>query len=405
MIKRLRAVFITVTMSMVAVMLALIFFTVFQSTYYDLANHNLQVLQDLDKESFRAPWPDFPEPLPANCFILTLTVEGNIKVTAGYDAIPDPVMQHKLLEMAQQTRDKTGTFYEQGLRFYRMEDPKNISFAFLDVSKEISTMRTLVINCGLICIITLLMCLPVCWMLARAITKPVVTSMKQQQQFLADASHELKTPLTVILTNAELLQCDDFTFAEKEQFARDIHSVARQMRSLVEDMLHLARMEQSTPPEYMEPVCISDLAEECSMLFAPLYYESGRQLHFVADPELWIWGNPAKLQQLIDILLDNANKYSSPGSRVVLRLDRMGGNHCQLSVTSRGKPLSNQQSRDIFKRFYRVDASRTGSGSSGSYGLGLPIALQIAKEHRGKLWCVGKDGSNTFYAVFPLNTH
>jgi signal transduction histidine kinase len=136
-----------------------------------------------------------------------------------------------------------------------------------------------------------------------------------------------------------------------------------------------------------------------------VYYESGRELHYVVEPDIWIWGNEKKLQQMVDILLDNGNKYSSAGSRVTLRLQRQNGNRCLLQVSSRGKTLTSQQCKDIFKRFYRVDSARTESGSTGSFGLGLPIAQQTTREHRGKMWCAGKEGVNTFYAQFPMSNH
>lgn len=402
MIKRLKVIFITVTMVLVAVMLVTIFLLVLQTTYVNLSNRNLQVLEQLDQESFRKPWPDFPEPLPKNCFILTLQVDGTIQVTAGYEDIPVAHLHRKILEEVRKSELRSGVLHDYNLRFYRMDDPDNVSYAFLDVTQEMHAMQALLWNCVIIGAITLVLCFPVCWLLARAITRPAEESMVQQRQFLADASHELKTPLTVILTNAELLQSPEYSFAEKERFAAAIQSVSKQMRIMVEDMLNLARIEHSIQQMTLSQVSLSDLAEESSMLFEPVYYESGRELSFVVEPDLWIWGNEDKIQQLIDILLDNANKYSSPGSRVTLRLSKTG-RHCLLQVSSRGKTLSHQQCKDIFKRFYRVDESRTESGNHGSYGLGLPIAQQIAREYRGKIWCTGKDGTNTFYVQFPFN--
>jgi signal transduction histidine kinase len=405
MIKRLRIVFITVTMFLVTVMVASIFLIVLQTTYSHMSERNLAILQKLDQESFRAPWPDFPEPLPQNCFILTVGVDGSVKVTSGYNNIPDEVIRRLILDKARSSQRRSGFFYDYGLMYYQLNDPENVSYAFLDISDEISTMQTLVINCLIIGLGTLVLCLPVCWLLARAITQPVAYSLAQQRQFLADASHELKTPLTVILTNAELLQSSDFTQQEKLRFSASIQSVAKQMRSLLEDMLNLARLDHSTQDQDLVQVSLSDLAEECCMMFAPVYYESGRDLHYVVEPDIWIWGNEKKLQQMVDILLDNGNKYSSAGSRVTLRLQRQNGNRCLLQVSSRGKTLTSQQCKDIFKRFYRVDSARTESGSTGSFGLGLPIAQQTTREHRGKMWCAGKEGVNTFYAQFPMSNH
>lgn len=403
MIKKLRIVFITVTMFLVAVMLVSIFGVIIFSTYLDLSNNSLQALQELDRESFRSPWPDFPEPLPQNCFILTLYVNGSIRITAGYADTPDAVTQKRILEEARTADTQNGLLRNDGLLFYKMEDPENVSYAFLDVTKEINTMQSLVLNCTIIGLITLILCLPVCWLLARAITLPVANSLEQQRQFLSDASHELKTPLTVILTNSELLQSPDFTNVEKKRFANAIQVVAMQMRELLEDMLHLARAEHDAQSVDTSQTSFSDLVEECCMMFAPVYYESGRELQYMIDPDIWIWGNEKKLQQMVDVLLDNGNKYSSAGSKVTVRLQRQNGNRCLLQVSSRGKTLTSQQCKDIFKRFYRTDTARTSSSSTGGHGLGLPIAQQTAREHHGKMWCVGKDGMNTFYIQFSIS--
>ena len=403
MIKKLRIAFITVTMFLVTVMLVAIFFLVIYSTHQNLFTDSLQVLQDLDRESFRDPWPDFPEPLPANCFVLTMQVDGNIKVTTEHPDLPDILTQKRILEEIRKSGQHHGILYEEQLQFLVLDDPKNASYAFRDIRTEIQALRTLTFTCAIIGIIALIIFFPICWLLARIVTQPVAYSLEQQRQFLADASHELKTPLTVILTNAELIQSNDFTNVEKLRFAHDIQSVARQMRGLLEDMLHLARMDHEAQAIDISQTSFSDLVEECCMMFAPVYFESGRDLQYVIDPDIWVWGNEKKLQQMVDVLLDNGNKYSSPGSKVLVHLQRQNGNRCLLQVSSRGKTLTSQQCKDIFKRFYRTDMARTESGSTGSYGLGLPIAQQTAREHKGKMWCVGKDGVNTFYVQFHIS--
>ena len=111
MIKRLRIVFITVTMFLVAVMLVSIFGSMIFSTQVDLQSTSLQVLQDLDRDSFRSPWPDFPEPLPQNCFILTLHVDGSMEITAGYADIPDTITQKRILEKARSSHKQHDILY------------------------------------------------------------------------------------------------------------------------------------------------------------------------------------------------------------------------------------------------------------------------------------------------------
>ena len=403
MAKRLRIVFVAVTMFLVAVVFVSVFALMMQTVRANLYKENLQTLSWLNQESFRPQQPTFPDPLPPTCMILTLQVDGTIHVTAGHENIPDYQSLQQILKEAQETGEISGILEGHNVYFFRMDDPRNISYAFLDTTPAVSTLRNVLWSSIVIGVIALILFFPVCWLLARAITRPTEEALQQQRQFLMDASHELKTPLTVILTNAEMMQAPEFDQADRLRFAGTIQLVGQQMQELLESMLNLARIEHRSSYKEYTMVSLSDLAEECCMLFAPVYFESGRELDYSIEPKLQVWGDERKLQQIIDILLDNGNKYASPGSQVKLRLSHHGNSHCLLQVTSRGNVLSKQQCRDIFKRFYRADAARTGSGYSGSYGLGLPIAQQIAREHRGKIWCVGKDGQNIFYVQLPLS--
>ena len=110
-------------------------------------------------------------------------------------------------------------------------------------------------------------------------------------------------------------------------------------------------------------------------------------------------GNAAQLRQVVEILLDNARKYAQPGGWVLLTLVRQGGRHCVLSVADPGAPLTPQECRDIFKRFYRVDHARA---MNHSYGLGLAIAARIAEAHRGRIWAESKEDRVTFTVELPV---
>ena len=105
--------------------------------------------------------------------------------------------------------------------------------------------------------------------------------------------------------------------------------------------------------------------------------------------------------QVVDILLDNAQKYGSEHGNTWVSLKRQGTKHCLLTVANEGTPLSARERKDIFKRFYRADTARE---RTGSYGLGLSIAEGIVKAHKGKIWAESKDGTNTFFAQFPIAT-
>ena len=223
---------------------------------------------------------------------------------------------------------------------------------------------------------------------------------KMRQDFTANVCHELKTPLTVILTNTELLQSPDYDEAQKQQFTDGIRTMAQQMRALVERLLELARAENARPQAAFAPVCLSEVAETSALLFEAALYERGLTLETQVEPELTVSGDERQLGQLVEILLDNARKYASGGT-VRLQLQRSGRHSCHLSLENEGPALSPQQLQEIFKRFTRADPART---RSGSFGLGLAIAQAIVQAHHGKIWAESRDGRNTFHVELPLRT-
>ena len=168
------------------------------------------------------------------------------------------------------------------------------------------------------------------------------------------------------------------------------------MRSLVERMLEMARVDSLKAPR--KPLDLSQLAGDAALSVQLLYEEADRPLTVDIPEDVWVRGNEQQLYQLMDVLLDNALKYSEgPGAvEVCLKQYRRS---CQLSVTSPGQPLTRQQQKDVFKRFYRADSARS---RCGSYGLGLAIAAEITANHRGSIRAQGKDGHNTFLVVLPI---
>ena len=221
---------------------------------------------------------------------------------------------------------------------------------------------------------------------------------RQQRQFVADASHELKTPLTVITTNAELLQLPDCNEADKARCSSSILAMSRQMRSLVERLLELARADCEQSQMTFARLDYSALIELALLPFEPVFFEKGLLLSGQIQPNIQVNGSAPHLQQVIDILLDNAQKYSvSPGT-VEVKLQQNGRHHCLLSVSNPGGPISKEDLKQIFKRFYRLDPARTGDGS---FGLGLSIAESIIAEHRGRIWAESGDGRVTFLIELP----
>ena len=197
--------------------------------------------------------------------------------------------------------------------------------------------------------------------------------MRLQKQFVADASHELKTPLTVITANAGLLEerCAGLP-EEAKRWLSNINQECRDMRTLVESLLLLAKGDTWTKrKDGWKVFSFSDLVTEKLLIFEPLFYQAGKELRFEAADDVSVKGDASQLGKLVTVLLDNAVKYADGTGRVEVRLETAGRGRARLWVNSEGEPIPKEKRTLIFQRFYRdekVRASRTG------YGLGLAIA-------------------------------
>ena len=157
-------------------------------------------------------------------------------------------------------------------------------------------------------------------MLSKWAVRPVERAWQQQRQFVAAASHELKTPLTVIMTNAELLQDE----ARRSTFSSSILTMSRQMRALIEQMLELARTDSAESHLVLRPVDLSGLTARSLLPFEPLFFEQGLTLTSQVDEGITVSGDEEALRRVLEILLDNAQKYSSPGGETQVTLHRRG---------------------------------------------------------------------------------
>ena len=188
---------------------------------------------------------------------------------------------------------------------------------------------------------------------------------------------------------------------ERESRWRDnILSEARQMKTLVEEMLTLSRTEDAQRKPTAADVDLSDLAEDCALAFEPVAFEAGKPLSWDVTPALTVSGDGEKLRRLLSILLDNAAKYGAPGEGIVLSL-QAERNQAVLSVSngSGGHPIPPEELPRLFARFYRTDTSR---GEQSGFGLGLPIAQAIAKEHHGALRAESDEKTTRFTFTLPL---
>lgn len=395
MLGKLRRKFVAITMTLMALMLCVILGLVLYFTQASLEWDSYQRLQNAAATDFRPGRPG--ENSEAATFTMHISSRGELLVSgSSYYDLSD---HDYLLEIAREalTQDKTkGKLDGYDLRFYREETAVGVRVSFTDISWEREIMKSLFLGCLGVGAASLLLFFGISLLLARWAVRPVEKAWRQQKQFVADASHELKTPLTVITTNAELLLQPERDEAEKRQFSGNILAVSRQMRGLVEGMLELARGDNAATKMNYEEVDLSALVEDSCLVFEPVAYEQGLALETGLVKGLTLRGSRDHLRQVVEILLDNAVKYSTAPGTIRVSLES-GGNACRLTVANPGPEIPREEREKIFHRFYRGDKARTGS----SFGLGLPIALTIVNAHKGKIWVESAGGVNRFLVQLP----
>ena len=400
MIRRLRLKFIAITMTLVTVMLIFILGLQYRSAQATLEAVSIQALKSAAENGDNPFRPGMGEQNSgAPCFSLSQTHRGDLLISG--DAYYDLTDTNKLISIFQQAWEMgsvSGVLKDDSLRFYRTENVLGVKFVFTDITSEQQTLARLIRNNTLIGIAAFLAFLVLCSALARWAIRPVEKAWQQQRQFVADASHELKTPLTVILTNAELLQDERYDEAEKHRLAVNIQTMSQQMRGLVESLLQLARADNADSRAEKQTMDYSRLVLSGVLPFEPVYFEQGLTLDSRVEEGIFVNGDSRQLGQVLSILLDNGCKYSAPGSTVTLSLSRQGRGKCLLTLDSPGTPMSRETCRDIYKRFYRADEARA---MNHSYGLGLSIAQEIVESHRGKIWTEPGESSNVFYVALP----
>lgn len=399
MIKKLRIKFVCVVMLIITVMLSVILGMVVHFTGAIMEMQSVNMMRQMGAAPFQPGAPGKENgPIPMAFFTVQLDQNGTIMNATGefYD-LSDKAKLQQLVDLAMEQREETGELKDYALRFFKTNSVRGQRLVFSDISNEKITVRNMLYGCIVIGTVAFFVFLAITAVLSQWVVRPVEKAWDQQRQFVADASHELKTPLAVIMANAELLQ-NEPTVENNMKFTPNILSTSYQMRSLVENMLEMARVDDGKEKLQFTPLELSQLVSDAVLSFQLLYEEKNMLLHSNVSEGISVSGSEQHLYQVMDVLLDNALKYSAPNATVTVELTG-NGRHCLLKVTSPGEQLSKEDLKNIFKRFYRADKART---MNGSYGLGLSIAESIVQAHKGKIWAESRDGQNSFHIQLPI---
>ncbi|WP_338589275.1 HAMP domain-containing sensor histidine kinase [Paenibacillus sp. Y5S-9] len=293
---------------------------------------------------------------------------------------------------------QTGQFALDGTDWAYVVDPSGDGhmIVFIDVTAQQGILTNLIYTFAVVGLIMLIVIYFLSRYFANRSIAPVREAFEKQKQFIGDASHELKTPLAIINTNADVLLANqEDTIANQAKWLHYIKSETERMTGLTNDLLYLTQMDDSRSTMIHAKFNMSDAVESIILPMEAVIFEKNISLDYNIEPNLMVHGNSEQIKQVILILLDNAVKYSGPKGSVNVTLQRQN-NDVMLAVSNTGEGIAPEHLDRIFDRFYRTDSSR--ARKHGGHGLGLAIARSIVDQHKGEVYARSVVGEGaTFY--------
>ncbi|WP_315372101.1 HAMP domain-containing sensor histidine kinase [Paenibacillus xylanexedens] len=293
---------------------------------------------------------------------------------------------------------QTGQFTLDGTDWAYVVDPSGDGhmIVFIDVTAQQGILTNLIYTFAIVGLVMLIVIYFLSRYFANRSIAPVREAFEKQKQFIGDASHELKTPLAIINTNADVLLANqEDTIANQAKWLHYIKSETERMTGLTNDLLYLTQMDDSRSTMIHAKFNMSDAVESIILPMEAVIFEKNISLDYNIEPNLTVHGNIEQIKQIILILLDNAVKYSGPKGAVNVTLQKQN-NDVMLTVSNTGEGIAPEHLDRIFDRFYRTDSSR--ARKHGGHGLGLAIARSIVDQHKGEVYARSVVGEGaTFY--------
>ena len=277
-------------------------------------------------------------------------------------------------------------------RYKRTDTDDGFMILFLDCRQDLSSFRSVILISILVGLGGMAAFLLLTILLSRIIMRPVADSYTRQKQFITDAGHELRTPLSVIDANTEVMEMlhgeDEWTQSTRRQVKR--------LSSLTTELIALSKMEEDPKTMQRTEFSLSDAVDECVQDFTAVAASSGKEINASIEPGILYSGEEKSIRQLLAILLDNAVKYCLPDHAITLSLTRKGRG-VQFIISNPADNVTKGKQNRLFERFYRTDASR--SSKTGGYGIGLSIAHAVVERHKGKIAAESTDGKSLTITV------
>ncbi len=333
---------------------------------------------------------------PGGICVIGVDQNGKIKILDVGKGHIDSDTLEEVAENAVNSDYEFGWLIKNNLFYYKTVTENGSRIAFADSTRYSHYLKDMVSADGIIFLVVLLSLYFIVRWLSRIFIKPVDRAWTQQQNFIADASHELKTPLTVILANCDILAAHpDEPVNAQMKWIESTNEEASHMKELVNKMLFLAKNESVKTQRGTDAINLSEQITKVMLQFEPVAFESGVEMESEIEPDVKITADQTAVNQIIHILVDNAVKYAGVGGRVTLSLHRRK-NSVVLSTHNTGVPIPEEDLPHIFERFYRSDKART---SGMGYGLGLAICKSLAEQQKAEIDVTSSAENGTVFEV------
>lgn len=406
MIKKVKRRFIALSMVIVGVILALFYITICALLFVQITDSVQNSLEKYAADAFYDEKYDIGT-RDADNTLFDVIDDGKVCVVSVSDTGVIKQLESGHAYMARDILDEAigvaldsdypfGHIPEHMLFYGKAELVSGVRIAFADSSGYYEYLSLMMKAGAILCVAAMLLLFVISNIMASIFIRPLQKNWDQQKDFIADASHELKTPLTVVLANCRILEDHpDLTVGEQIKWIKSTDEEASHMKELVNKMLFLAKNDIVKTDKVKIPVNISDMVTSLALQFEPVAYEAGVSLISNVEKGVTISSDPTSVNQIVHILIDNAVKYAGIGGEVTVSLRKKNKN-VFLSTKNTGEPMSAEELEHIFERFYRSDKART-SGSG--YGLGLPICRSLVNGIGANITVSSDKATGTVFTV------
>lgn len=408
MIKNLRKKFIFVAMLSVTLVLVAIMATVNVVNYVNIAKSKDSVVSFLCDNNGEFPQnvkgdgrggsvpPQKPDgnfspemPFETRYFSVRLDKDGNVTYSDVKNIAA--ITEENAEEYAKNLFSKNATKgFVGNYRYGRVEKGGETLYVFVDSTRDLDTFGSFLSMSVFISVAGLLLVFVLVVIFSKAVFKPVEESYKKQKSFITNAGHDLKTPLTIIGADAEVIELENGA----SEWTDDIKKQISRLSSLTEKLVFLAKMDERETPLQRSEVNLSEMLAETVASYDALALSKNLKLEINAEKDVLYNGNEETLRQAIALLLDNAVKYAK--SEIKVSVKKLGGG-ALMEFSNDVENIEKGNHDEFFERFYKGDDSRNSSG--GGHGIGLSVVRSIVEAHKGKITAESPDNHTVVFKI------